>query len=66
MNETEVGNMNETEVGKLFEGRLTTNVSGSRYEKISWVMKALVNCKTWSGATFQGTPGTTASPAPTR
>ncbi|KAI4545357.1 hypothetical protein MG293_005623 [Ovis ammon polii] len=38
-------NMNREEVEKPFEGQLTKNMSGSLYEMVSWVMKALVNCK---------------------
>ena len=38
-------NMNEEEVKKPFEGQLTKNMSGSLYEMVSQVMKALVNHK---------------------
>ena len=38
-------NMNEEDVKKPFEGQLTKNMSGSLYEMVSQVMKALVNHK---------------------
>ncbi|TRY89951.1 hypothetical protein DNTS_001673 [Danionella cerebrum] len=38
-------NMNEEEVEKRFEGKLNKNMSGSLYEMVSRVMKALVNRK---------------------
>ncbi|KFV65028.1 FACT complex subunit SSRP1 [Dryobates pubescens] len=50
-------NMNEEEVEKRFEGRLTKNMSGSLYEMVSRVMKALVNRKITVPGNFQGTLG---------
>ncbi|XP_037755280.1 FACT complex subunit SSRP1 isoform X4 [Chelonia mydas] len=47
-------NMNEDEVEKRFEGRLTKNMSGSLYEMVSRVMKALVNRKITVPGNFQG------------
>ncbi|NWX94628.1 SSRP1 protein, partial [Nothoprocta pentlandii] len=47
-------NMNEEEVEKRFEGRLTKNMSGSLYEMVSRVMKALVNRKITVPGNFQG------------
>ncbi|XP_008942733.1 PREDICTED: FACT complex subunit SSRP1, partial [Merops nubicus] len=49
-------NMNEEEVEKRFEGRLTKNMSGSLYEMVSRVMKALVNRKITVPGNFQGPP----------
>lgn len=42
------------EVEKRFEGRLTKNMSGSLYEMVSRVMKALVNRKITVPGNFQG------------
>ncbi|KAF7236023.1 FACT complex subunit SSRP1 [Varanus komodoensis] len=50
-------NMNEDEVEKRFEGRLTKNMSGSLYEMVSRVMKALVNRKITVPGNFQGHSG---------
>uniref|UniRef100_A0A8D2BFV5 FACT complex subunit SSRP1 n=1 Tax=Sciurus vulgaris TaxID=55149 RepID=A0A8D2BFV5_SCIVU len=50
-------NMNEEEVEKRFEGRLTKNMSGSLYEMVSQVMKALVNRKITVPGNFQGHSG---------
>ncbi|NXL52783.1 SSRP1 protein, partial [Podilymbus podiceps] len=50
-------NMNEEEVEKRFEGRLTKNMSGSLYEMVSRVMKALVNRKITVPGNFQGHSG---------
>ncbi|XP_029430661.1 FACT complex subunit SSRP1 isoform X2 [Rhinatrema bivittatum] len=50
-------NMNEDEVEKRFEGKLTKNMSGSLYEMVSRVMKALVNRKITVPGNFQGHSG---------
>nr|XP_033776568.1 FACT complex subunit SSRP1 isoform X1 [Geotrypetes seraphini] len=50
-------NMNEEEVEKRFEGKLTKNMSGSLYEMVSRVMKALVNRKITVPGNFQGHTG---------
>ncbi|XP_030043369.1 FACT complex subunit SSRP1 isoform X2 [Microcaecilia unicolor] len=50
-------NMNEEEVEKRFEGKLTKNMSGSLYEMVSRVMKALVNRKITVPGNFQGHSG---------
>ncbi|XP_069089141.1 FACT complex subunit SSRP1 isoform X2 [Pleurodeles waltl] len=50
-------NMNEEEVEKRFEGKLTKNMSGSLYEVVSRVMKALVNRKITVPGNFIGHSG---------
>ncbi|XP_062380501.1 FACT complex subunit SSRP1a [Sardina pilchardus] len=50
-------NMNEDEVEKRFEGKLTKHMSGSLYEVVSRVMKALVNRKITVPGNFQGHSG---------
>ncbi|XP_069485098.1 FACT complex subunit SSRP1 isoform X1 [Ambystoma mexicanum] len=50
-------NMNEDEVEKRFEGKLTKNMSGSLYEMVSRVMKALVNRKITVPGNFVGHSG---------
>uniref|UniRef100_A0A4W5L1G3 FACT complex subunit SSRP1 n=1 Tax=Hucho hucho TaxID=62062 RepID=A0A4W5L1G3_9TELE len=51
-------NMSEEEVEKRYEGKLSKNMSGSLYEMVSRVMKALVNRKITVPGNFQGnTPG---------
>ncbi|KAG2464700.1 SSRP1 protein, partial [Polypterus senegalus] len=50
-------NMNEEDVEKKFEGKLTKNMSGSLYEMVSRVMKALVNRKITVPGNFQGHSG---------
>ncbi|XP_036373224.1 FACT complex subunit SSRP1 isoform X3 [Megalops cyprinoides] len=50
-------NMSEEEVEKRFEGKLNKNMSGSLYEMVSRVMKALVNRKITVPGNFQGHSG---------
>uniref|UniRef100_A0A672QG22 FACT complex subunit SSRP1 n=1 Tax=Sinocyclocheilus grahami TaxID=75366 RepID=A0A672QG22_SINGR len=50
-------NMNEDEVERRFEGKLHKNMSGSLYEMVSRVMKALVNRKITVPGNFQGHSG---------
>uniref|UniRef100_A0AAY4A0Y1 FACT complex subunit SSRP1 n=1 Tax=Denticeps clupeoides TaxID=299321 RepID=A0AAY4A0Y1_9TELE len=50
-------NMSEEEVEKRFEGKLSKNMSGSLYEMVSRVMKALVNRKITVPGNFQGHSG---------
>ncbi|XP_010899813.1 FACT complex subunit SSRP1a isoform X2 [Esox lucius] len=50
-------NMNEEEVEKRYEGKLSKNMSGSLYEMVSRVMKALVNRKITVPGNFQGHSG---------
>ncbi|XP_041930341.1 FACT complex subunit SSRP1a isoform X2 [Alosa sapidissima] len=50
-------NMSEDEVEKRFEGKLTKHMSGSLYEVVSRVMKALVNRKITVPGNFQGHSG---------
>ncbi|XP_039545753.1 FACT complex subunit SSRP1 isoform X1 [Pimephales promelas] len=50
-------NMNEDEVERRFEGKLNKNMSGSLYEMVSRVMKALVNRKITVPGNFQGHSG---------
>ncbi|XP_077464989.1 FACT complex subunit SSRP1a [Stigmatopora argus] len=50
-------NMNEEDVERRFEGKLTKNMSGSLYELVSRVMKALVNRKITVPGNFQGHSG---------
>uniref|UniRef100_A0A674BDZ1 FACT complex subunit SSRP1 n=1 Tax=Salmo trutta TaxID=8032 RepID=A0A674BDZ1_SALTR len=47
-------NMSEEEVEKRYEGKLSKNMSGSLYEMVSRVMKALVNRKITVPGNFQG------------
>uniref|UniRef100_A0A8C1SA80 FACT complex subunit SSRP1 n=1 Tax=Cyprinus carpio TaxID=7962 RepID=A0A8C1SA80_CYPCA len=47
-------NMSEDEVEKRYEGKLSKNMSGSLYEIVSRVMKALVNRKITVPGNFQG------------
>ncbi|KAK7922088.1 hypothetical protein WMY93_008990 [Mugilogobius chulae] len=48
-------NMSEEDVERKFEGKLSKNMSGSLYEMVSRVMKALVNRKITSARKFSGT-----------
>uniref|UniRef100_A0A665T3A9 FACT complex subunit SSRP1 n=1 Tax=Echeneis naucrates TaxID=173247 RepID=A0A665T3A9_ECHNA len=50
-------NMSEDEVERRFEGKLSKNMSGSLYEMVSRVMKALVNRKITVPGNFQGHSG---------
>ncbi|XP_076829954.1 FACT complex subunit SSRP1 [Brachyhypopomus gauderio] len=50
-------NMSEEEVERRFEGKLSKNMSGSLYEMVSRVMKALVNRKITVPGNFQGHSG---------
>ncbi|KAL2077845.1 hypothetical protein ACEWY4_027349 [Coilia grayii] len=50
-------NMSEEEVEKRFEGKLNKHMSGSLYEVVSRVMKALVNRKITVPGNFQGHSG---------
>ncbi|KAG9345586.1 hypothetical protein JZ751_008730 [Albula glossodonta] len=50
-------NMSEEDVEKRFEGKLNKNMSGSLYEMVSRVMKALVNRKITVPGNFQGHSG---------
>ncbi|XP_031415591.1 FACT complex subunit SSRP1 isoform X2 [Clupea harengus] len=50
-------NMSEEEVEKRFEGKLSKNMSGSSYEMVSRVMKALVNRKITVPGNFKGHSG---------
>ncbi|MBN3305407.1 SSRP1 protein, partial [Amia calva] len=50
-------NMSEEDVEKRFEGRLSKSMSGSLYEMVSRVMKALVNRKITVPGNFQGHSG---------
>lgn len=50
-------NMSEEDVEKRFEGKLSKNMSGSLYEMVSRVMKALVNRKITVPGNFQGHSG---------
>ncbi|XP_042626495.1 FACT complex subunit SSRP1a, partial [Cyprinus carpio] len=50
-------NMSEDEVEKRYEGKLSKNMSGSLYEIVSRVMKALVNRKITVPGNFQGHSG---------
>ncbi|KAF6726643.1 FACT complex subunit SSRP1 [Oryzias melastigma] len=50
-------NMNEDDVERRFEGKLNKNMSGSLYEVVSRVMKALVNRKITVPGNFQGHSG---------
>ncbi|KAJ8262505.1 hypothetical protein GJAV_G00167210 [Gymnothorax javanicus] len=50
-------NMSEEEVEKRFEGKLSKSMSGSLYEMVSRVMKALVNRKITVPGNFQGHSG---------
>ncbi|XP_028824162.1 FACT complex subunit SSRP1a isoform X2 [Denticeps clupeoides] len=50
-------NMSEDEVEKRYEGKLSKNMSGSLYEVVSRVMKALVNRKITVPGSFQGHSG---------
>ncbi|XP_063046680.1 FACT complex subunit SSRP1a [Engraulis encrasicolus] len=50
-------NMSEDEVEKRFEGKLSKHMSGSLYEVVSRVMKALVNRKITVPGNFQGHSG---------
>ncbi|KAL0974201.1 hypothetical protein UPYG_G00217030 [Umbra pygmaea] len=50
-------NMNEEEVEKRYEGKLSKTMSGSLYEMVSRVMKALVNRKITVPGNFQGHSG---------
>uniref|UniRef100_A0A8C6TIV0 FACT complex subunit SSRP1 n=1 Tax=Neogobius melanostomus TaxID=47308 RepID=A0A8C6TIV0_9GOBI len=47
-------NMSEEDVERKFEGKLSKNMSGSLYEMVSRVMKALVNRKITVPGNFQG------------
>ncbi|XP_062856980.1 FACT complex subunit SSRP1a [Trichomycterus rosablanca] len=49
--------MSEEEVEKRFEGKLSKHMSGSLYEMVSRVMKALVNRKITVPGNFQGHSG---------
>ncbi|CAL8302834.1 unnamed protein product [Arctogadus glacialis] len=51
-------NMSEEDVERRFEGKLSKNMSGSLYEMVSRVMKALVNRKITVPGNFQGHSGT--------
>ncbi|MGH0164894.1 UNVERIFIED_CONTAM: hypothetical protein FKN15_047973 [Acipenser sinensis] len=50
-------NMTEDDVEKRFAGKLSRNMSGSLYEMVSRVMKALVNRKITVPGNFQGHSG---------
>lgn len=50
-------NMSEEEVERRFEGKLTKHMSGSLYEMVSRVMKALVNRKITVPGNFKGHSG---------
>lgn len=50
-------NMSEDDVERKFEGKLSKNMSGSLYEMVSRVMKALVNRKITVPGNFQGHSG---------
>ncbi|XP_061899392.1 FACT complex subunit SSRP1-like [Entelurus aequoreus] len=50
-------NMSEDEVERRFEGKLSKDMSGSLYEMVSRVMKALVNRKITVPGNFQGHSG---------
>ncbi|XP_053735904.1 FACT complex subunit SSRP1a isoform X1 [Synchiropus splendidus] len=50
-------NMNEEDVERRFEGKLKKNMTGSLYEMVSRVMKALVNRKITVPGNFQGHSG---------
>ncbi|XP_077588589.1 FACT complex subunit SSRP1a [Stigmatopora nigra] len=50
-------NMSEEDVERRFEGKLSKNMSGSLYELVSRVMKALVNRKITVPGNFQGHSG---------
>uniref|UniRef100_A0A8D3BNW3 FACT complex subunit SSRP1 n=1 Tax=Scophthalmus maximus TaxID=52904 RepID=A0A8D3BNW3_SCOMX len=50
-------NMSEEDVERRFEGKLSKNMSGSLYEMVSRVMKALVNRKITVPGNFQGHSG---------
>ncbi|XP_077434990.1 FACT complex subunit SSRP1a [Vanacampus margaritifer] len=50
-------NMSEDDVERRFEGKLSKNMSGSLYELVSRVMKALVNRKITVPGNFQGHSG---------
>ncbi|XP_076878505.1 FACT complex subunit SSRP1a [Brachyhypopomus gauderio] len=50
-------NMSEEEVERRFEGKLNKTMSGSLYEMVSRVMKALVNRKITVPGNFQGHSG---------
>ncbi|XP_048106695.1 FACT complex subunit SSRP1 isoform X2 [Alosa alosa] len=50
-------NMSEEEVVKRFEGKLSKSMSGSLYEMVSRVMKALVNRKITVPGNFKGHSG---------
>uniref|UniRef100_A0AAY5EEV1 FACT complex subunit SSRP1 n=1 Tax=Electrophorus electricus TaxID=8005 RepID=A0AAY5EEV1_ELEEL len=50
-------NMSEEEVERRFDGKLNKNMSGSLYEMVSRVMKALVNRKITVPGNFQGHSG---------
>ncbi|XP_064200091.1 FACT complex subunit SSRP1a isoform X2 [Anguilla rostrata] len=50
-------NMSEEDVEKRFEGKLSKSMSGSLYEMVSRVMKALVNRKITVPGNFQGHSG---------
>ncbi|XP_020783995.2 FACT complex subunit SSRP1a [Boleophthalmus pectinirostris] len=50
-------NMSEEDVERKFEGKLSKNMSGSLYEMVSRVMKALVNRKITVPGNFQGHSG---------
>lgn len=45
---------NREDVERRFEGKLSKNMSGSLYEMVSRVMKALVNRKITVPGNFQG------------
>lgn len=46
--------LNREDVERRFEGKLSKNMSGSLYEMVSRVMKALVNRKITVPGNFQG------------
>ncbi|XP_072293883.1 FACT complex subunit SSRP1a [Eucyclogobius newberryi] len=50
-------NMSEEDVERKYEGKLSKNMSGSLYEMVSRVMKALVNRKITVPGNFQGHSG---------
>ncbi|XP_034545975.1 FACT complex subunit SSRP1a isoform X2 [Notolabrus celidotus] len=50
-------NMSEEDVERRFDGKLSKNMSGSLYEMVSRVMKALVNRKITVPGNFQGHSG---------
>ncbi|KAM7000284.1 FACT complex subunit SSRP1a [Tautogolabrus adspersus] len=50
-------NMSEEDVERRYEGKLSKNMSGSLYEMVSRVMKALVNRKITVPGNFQGHSG---------